>query len=515
MFGIPIGKVRLEGKSPGTLRGNFALINEAGGQTELMANEVREIDSGFDVVIGNPPYIRIQTLKKKDPELVDFYKEEYESAGKGNYDIYVVFIEAGLRLLKSSGQLAYICPHKFFNQQYGEPVRALIAKGKHLRHVVHFGDEQVFPGATIYTCLLFLAKSGSSECRFVQAHDLEAWKATLAGVEGKFPSTYVSSSEWNFTVGPSRFVFERLISAPTNLADITTHIFQGLVTSADPIYLLDQVGSPTDGLVPVYSNATEKNYMLEEAVVHPLCKGSLDIVRWRITTSRRVVFPYDPVESNTSGTTKIIPPARFAKTFPKTWAYLTENRQALEDRERGKMRNDRWYGYVYPKSVGLFAKSKIMTPSIANAAAYALDQSGEYYFVGSGGGGGGGYGILQKATSGYSDEALLGVLNSRTADFFIRETSSRFQGGYYAYSKQFIERLPIPTITKDQAKLLGKTGNLLLIAVQLKSDTPTQTTRDPLMFAYFEQVLNGLVYELYFPDEIHGAGLRLFDLVES
>ena len=146
---------------------------------------------------------------------------------------------------------------------------------------------------------------------------------------------------------------------------------------------------------------------------------------------------------------------------------------------------------------------------------YALDQSGEYYFVGSGGGGGGGYGILQKATSGYSDEALLGVLNSRTADFFIRETSSRFQGGYYAYSKQFIERLPIPTITKDQAKLLGKTGNLLLIAVQLKSDTPTQTTRDPLMFAYFEQVLNGLVYELYFPDEIHGAGLRLFDLVES
>ena len=100
-----------------------------------------------------------------------------------------------------------------------------------------------------------------------------------------------------------------------------------------PSYLLLRMA-----LVPVYSNATEKNYMLEEAVVHPLCKGSLDIVRWRITTSRRVVFPYDPVESNTSGTTKIIPPARFEKTFPKTWAYLTENRQALEDRERGKMR---------------------------------------------------------------------------------------------------------------------------------------------------------------------------------
>ena len=140
MFGIPVGKVRLEGKSPATLRGNLALINEVGGQTELVANEVREIDSGFDVVIGNPPYIRIQTLKQKDPKIVAFYKDEYESAAKGNYDIYVIFIEAGLRLLKSSGHLAYICPHKFFNTDYGEPTRQLIAHGHNLRHVVHFGD---------------------------------------------------------------------------------------------------------------------------------------------------------------------------------------------------------------------------------------------------------------------------------------------------------------------------------------------------------------------------------------
>lgn len=172
MFGLPIGKVRLEGKSPATLLGNLALINEVRGQGELTPNAPPEIDSGFDIVIGNPPYIRIQTLKQKDPKLVAFFKDHYASAAKGNYDIYVVFIEAGLRLLKSDGHIAYICPNKFFNAQYGEPIREVIAKGKHLRHVVHFGDEQVFPGATIYTCLLFLARDGAADCRFIKVHDL-------------------------------------------------------------------------------------------------------------------------------------------------------------------------------------------------------------------------------------------------------------------------------------------------------------------------------------------------------
>ena len=192
MFGIPIGKVRLEGKSPGTLRGNFALINEAGGQTELMANErhVRS-DSGFDVVIGiSAVYPHSDSQEEGSWDLVDFYKEEYESAGKGNYDIYVVFIEARATPLKVQWtKLAYICPHKFFNQQYGEPVRALIAKGKHLRHVVHFGDEQVFPGATIYTCLLFLSQKRQFGMPFRSGSRPRSMESNPGGVEGKFPST--------------------------------------------------------------------------------------------------------------------------------------------------------------------------------------------------------------------------------------------------------------------------------------------------------------------------------------
>ena len=119
-------------------------------------------------MIGNPPYIRIQTMKEWAPLEVEFYKTAFAAAGKGNYDIYVVFVEKGLSLLNAKGRLGFILPHKFFNAQYGEPLRALLAKGKHLAEIVHFGDAQVFAGATTYTCLLFLDKAVPASCRFTK-----------------------------------------------------------------------------------------------------------------------------------------------------------------------------------------------------------------------------------------------------------------------------------------------------------------------------------------------------------
>ena len=73
--------------------------------------------SGFDAVIGNPPYVRIQTMKEWAPIEVEHYKQAYKSASKGNYDIYVVFVERGLSLLNKNGRLGFILPHKFFNAQ--------------------------------------------------------------------------------------------------------------------------------------------------------------------------------------------------------------------------------------------------------------------------------------------------------------------------------------------------------------------------------------------------------------
>ena len=166
---------------------------------------------GFDAIVGNPPYIRIQTMKEWAPLEVEYYKRAYAAAGKGNYDIYVVFVERALSLLNPRGRLGFILPHKFFNAQYGEPLRKLLAGGRHLAEIVHFGDQQVFHNATTYTCLLFLDRAGRDEFRFERVADLAAWRearavdpkglADLAGLAAPIPADRTTSAEWNFIVG--------------------------------------------------------------------------------------------------------------------------------------------------------------------------------------------------------------------------------------------------------------------------------------------------------------------------
>jgi len=191
---------------------------------------------GFHVIIGNPPYVRIQVMKEWAPVEVEHYKQKYASASKGNYDIYVVFVEKGLSLLNEHGRLGFILPHKFFNVKYGQPLRELIARGKNLSEIVHFGDQQVFSGATTYTCLLFLNKAGSNSFLLKKVDDLSNWRSTNNAIEGYISSDSVTGAEWTFQVGSSAALFDKLSKMPFKLSDIAERIFQGIIPGADKVY---------------------------------------------------------------------------------------------------------------------------------------------------------------------------------------------------------------------------------------------------------------------------------------
>ena len=116
-------------------------------------------DGGFDIIIGNPPYVRIQNLNKKE---VEFFNNTYYSPER-NYDIYILFIERGFKLLKEGGELGFILPHKFFEGENGWKIRKFISDSKSLDRIVHFGSNQIFDGATTYTCLLFLSRGANKK----------------------------------------------------------------------------------------------------------------------------------------------------------------------------------------------------------------------------------------------------------------------------------------------------------------------------------------------------------------
>jgi type I restriction-modification system DNA methylase subunit len=250
------------------------------------------IQGGFDAVIGNPPYIRIQAMKEYAPTEVEFYKERYKAASKGNYDIYVVFVEKGLSVLNDKGRLGFILPHKFFNAQYGEPIRGYIAKGKHLGKIVHFGDQQVFESATTYTCLMFLDKAANKEFEFEKVQDLNGWQSQGSdALIGKIKNDLVSNSEWNFIVGANAELFEKLAKLPTKLGDIS-HLFVGLQTDADDVFILEELRHEGDKVLCA-SKYTGKEHWFENDHLKPFLKGSLNIRRYYFSdVTKRLIFPY-------------------------------------------------------------------------------------------------------------------------------------------------------------------------------------------------------------------------------
>ena len=103
------------------------------------------------------------------------------------------------------------------------------------------------------------------------------------------------------------------------------------------------------------------------------------------------------------------------------------------------MRGADWYAYIYPKNLEVMKSPKILVPDIADRASYALDEDGEYAFTS-------GYGITLAPTTKESPKYVLGLLNSRVLDFYLKRVSTTMRGGFFRYFTQFIERLPIRAI---------------------------------------------------------------------
>lgn len=451
---------------------------------------------GFDVVIGNPPYIRIQALKEWAALEVEFYKKRYVSASKGNYDLSVVFVEKGLELLKKDGGLGFILPHKFFNAKYGESVRNLITKGKYLNKIVHFGDQQIFSKVSTYTCLLFLKKSQQSDLEMEKVINLMDWKINNNSQKGIIDSSLVSSSEWNLILGEDAKLFTKLQQIKCTLKDVTDRIFQGIKTSADKIYIVEEI-SRQDNLIQVFSKEKQTAYWLESNLLHPLIKGG-DSKRFYLSqTNKLILFPYIV---NNNGLMELISLNTFERQYPLTWNYLVDNKNYLESRENNKMLGNNWYGYVYPKALDVMALPKIFTPDIAIVSSFAWDKTGEIFFTG---GVAGGYGILVKYS--YSWEYILGLLNSKVLEFYLKKSSTSMRGGYYSFESRFICNLPIKIIENSQVAEKQKHDLIVNLVQQMLSlheqlnqaHTPPAKKRIQQQITGTDRQINQLVYELY------------------
>lgn len=372
-------------------------------------------DGGFDAVIGNPPYVRIQTLNKKD---VEYFNKNYDSATM-NYDIYALFVERCLKLLKPNGILGFILPTKFFTADYGKGLRKVIAENNCLYKIIDFKDFQVFEGATTYTCLLFLKKKGNKTFQYATFTDGKELKSAKILKDNMLNISEIKQPEndepWQFVSSKDTKIFDKLNSIKMKLADVSENIFQGLVTGSDKIYFVKIVEDGKD-IVKIMNNYDEKIHSIEKSILKKLLKGK-EIRRWFVDWKNVfIIYPY-LVKGKTA---KLITLDEIKENFPLAYKYFLSYEKELKNREKGKLKNDsNWHQFGRLQNIEKFEQKKIMTQVLANKNSFTLDENRNYYFVG--GGNAGGYGIILKPEYSKYYYYILALLNSKVLEFYLKK----------------------------------------------------------------------------------------------
>ncbi len=312
-------------------------------------------------------------------------------------------------------------------------------------------------------------------------------------MRGEVRAEAVNSNEWNFVVGGGAGLFEKLDRMPVKLENIS-HIFVGLQTSADTVFLFKDVPALTMPTATVYSKELGREVVIESALLKPVVRSG-DIGRYWANPTAYVLFPYIVK----AGSAALMPERELKKTYPLTWAYLVQNKRLLSEREHGKFKDTGWY-QLYPKNLNLWEQPKILIPyMIQNLAAYA--DSARLYFVNVTTGG---FGITIDEKNG-SLSYFTGLLNSRVLDWFLKRVSTTFHGGYFGAGKQALVQLPIrPIDFSDKADKARHDRMVQLVNAMLalhghKAAAKTVTEQEQIQrqLDATDRQIDALVYELY------------------
>lgn len=410
---------------------------------------------GFDVVIGNPPYLRIQGLQSAYPEMVKYYEKQFESA-IGNYDIYVLFIERSLDLIKETGQVSLILPHKFLISEFGEGVRRLLAKNRLVSSLLHFEEHLVFE-VTTYTCILTLDKKPKNELQFSfinpqKIQEMIEW-TSLSYDE-------LTHEKWNLLSNTEINLFDKLHKQPLTAKDVFSKIFVGLQTSADKIFLID--GHIEGGLVKGYSKSLDCEVEIEVGLMKPMLKGQ-DVSRYKsLINENFVLFPYS-IDSD--GKAKSMAENEIAQNFPLGYQYLKANEAELRGREKGRFNNpEEWFLFSRKQGISEVEVPKIMTAEIANYPSMTFDNGKMYHATTV-------YSFVLKHPSELAYKFYLSVLNSKLLWFYLSNTGTVLRGGYFRFKTQYLYPFPLPELPNNAKDFAEKADLMLSLNEQLQNLT--------------------------------------------
>lgn len=437
---------------PGTISNNQLLFDLKPFDWETEFRFLADT-KGFDAIIGNPPYVRIQNLVKYAPEEVKYYQSAisgYAVASKDTIDKYYVFIQRAIALLNPHGLLGYIIPHKFFLIKGGKALRDYITTNSQLSKIIHFGVTQVFPERSTYTAILILQKNKKDTFPFKRIKKISSQQLGSNQEFIEYITAEYNSDPWIFLAPKTKEVFDRIRSTNSVALNKLAEISVGLQTSDDKVYIFEPSQSTSNSY---FFSKNGKIWELEKDICLPAVYKLSFSAFESIAPNAQIIFPYEI----TNGKAILFTEEKLKTQFPLTYEYLIFHRDKLLQRKidnkkigdhyeiaakKGEESKVKWFQFGRSQSLTRFHNApKLIWSVLATEAPYALDKDDIQF---TGGGNGPYYALLNRSK--YSLNYFLGILSHPLFENMVKSGASEFRGAYYSHGKQFIENLPIRTI---------------------------------------------------------------------
>ena len=384
---------------------------------------------GFDVIVGNPPYVGASKIDEESLKLV----KQWDVSKTGKADMYIPFFQIAIENLKPEGVLGYITVNNFYRSDNGRALRQYFKRRELEVRIVDFGSEQVFQGRSTYTCLCFVRNVVGGSVYYINNESTSAFSIRDEDFERFDYRSLEDNTAWTLSSNKDLSFIRKIRSTGILLGEYVA-IRNGFATLRNDVYLFVPIREDTR----YYYFEGESG---EERVERELCRDAVkgNILRSEDGLNRfkeKLIFPYRV--DNTGGVVAI-EEDDMRINYPYAYHYFEKNRFKLKKRSNSEKIKP-WYLYGRSQALNI-SGYKLLFPYIADNPYFILCTERNMMFYN-------GYCLVD--TSLEKLQYLRKLMNTRLFWRYIRATSKPYGGQFYALSKNYVKTFGVIEMTEEQ-----------------------------------------------------------------
>ncbi|AFZ54026.1 class I SAM-dependent DNA methyltransferase [Cyanobacterium aponinum] len=427
---------------------------------------------GFDIIIGNPPYIRQEEFSALKPILKSKYQIYHSIA-----DLLTYFVELGFNLLKVNGVFQFIISNKFTRANYGQKMRQFLLDNTALTHFIDFSGLSVFEEATVDACIVGFVKNKINNHHFLYGNfasyhlNINNFRQCLAEVKRDFLQSNLTIDSWSFESSEVLRIKRKVESQGTPLKNWDITINYGIKTGYNEAFIID--GKTRENLINQDSKSAE--------IMKPLLRGR-DIQKYypNFQDLWLIYIPWHfPLhKDNSIKGVSTISENQFKNEYSAIYNHLLQFKDKLSQRNKSET-GIRYEWYALQRFASNywedFEKPKIMYPEFSSRSSFCWDNN-KFYTLDT-------CWILNGG-----NYYLLGLLNSSLIWFYLKTIVSVLGSQAFRMKKIYLEELPIKKISEREEKTFMEIVEKIL---EKKKENPEADTEK------LERKIDEMVYKLY------------------